>query len=89
MALSNDGLYDPTYAEKHPDSAGMTTCCEDNSGGDDGGDVVPGNQTGAGSPVGVATPEFIGQLYTDQTAPYGLWQATGLTSADWIALISA
>jgi hypothetical protein len=44
--------------------------------------------TGTGSPVGVVTPTFVGQLYTDQNGPpYGLWQSTGLTSADWSQLL--
>lgn len=39
---------------------------------------------GIGSPVGVLTPEFIGQLYSDtQYGPEIHYRSTGLTSADW------
>lgn len=41
---------------------------------------------GVGSPVGVVTPAFIGQKYSN-TAPIELWQSTGLTNADWTQLI--
>jgi hypothetical protein len=58
-----------------------------NDGG--GGTGGIGNQTGLGSPVGVVTPQAVGQLYTDRSPPFGLWMATGTTSADWSALISA
>jgi len=47
------------------------------------------NQTGTGTPVAVKTPAYIGQFYIDLTAPYGLWISTGVTNADWSALISA
>jgi len=56
------------------------------NGGTGGGGTSQGQQTGLGSPVGVKTPEFIGQLYTNQSET-GLWQSTGLTNADWTALI--
>lgn len=42
---------------------------------------------GAGSPVGVLTPIFIGQNYSRTSNPPELWRATGLTNADWIQLI--
>ena len=42
-------------------------------------------QTGTGSPVGVATPAFVDQLYIDTTGP-NYWRSTGLTSADWTAI---
>lgn len=47
--------------------------------------IVPGgeNLTGAGSPVGSATPDFVGQAYQDTTAPGAIWRSTGTTSADW------
>lgn len=45
-------------------------------------------QSGAGSPVGVATPEFVGQLYHDTTADT-YYRSTGLTAADWAAIGSA
>lgn len=39
---------------------------------------------GSGSPVGVVTPEFENQQYLDETnVPVILYQASGLTNADW------
>jgi hypothetical protein len=40
------------------------------------------NVSGHGSPVGVVTPDAINQFYTDVDTP-ALWQATGITNADW------
>lgn len=40
-------------------------------------------QEGAGSPVGVNVPKFIGQLYHDTTNDE-YWRSTGLTNADWV-----
>lgn len=48
----------------------------------DWGQAATAHFHGNGSPVGVVTPGGIGDLYVDDTGP-GLWQATGLTSADW------
>ncbi len=45
------------------------------------------NKTGAGTPVGSATPDYVGQTYFVTTDPFGLWFATGLTNADWVQLI--
>lgn len=45
------------------------------------------NIHGNGPPVGVVTPDAIDQFYRDVTTP-GLWQATGLTNADWIPWVS-
>jgi hypothetical protein len=42
---------------------------------------------GAGSPVGVLTPVFIGQNYSRTSTPPELWRSTGLTNADWTQLI--
>lgn len=42
--------------------------------------------TGAGSPIGVVTPAWVGQFYTDLAAP-SLYQANGLTNNDWITWI--
>ena len=42
-------------------------------------------QEGAGSPVGVKTPGFIGQLYHDTVAD-AYYRSTGLTPADWAAI---
>ena len=41
--------------------------------------------SGAGDPIGVAAPDFIGQLYHDTTAD-AYYRSTGLTSADWTAI---
>lgn len=51
-----------------------------------GGATGSGVLEGSGSPVGVVSPISIGQIYSDYTTP-GLWQSTGLTSADWTQLI--
>lgn len=48
----------------------------------DWGQAATAHFHGSGSPVGVVTPGGIGDLYVDDTTP-ALWQATGLTSADW------
>jgi hypothetical protein len=42
-------------------------------------------ESGAGSPVGVTTPGFLGQLYHDTTADT-YYRSTGLTSADWVEI---
>ncbi len=41
---------------------------------------------GSGSPIGVVTPGFLGQFYSDTTTP-ALWEATGATNADWFQWI--
>lgn len=48
----------------------------------DWGSAVTAHFSGDGSPVGVVTPDNISDLYLDNTTP-GLWQANGLTDADW------
>lgn len=48
----------------------------------DWGQAATAHFHGTGSPVGVVTPGGVGDLYVDDTTP-ALWQATGLTSADW------
>ncbi len=55
------------------------------TGGGGGGGT--NNQSGVGSPVGVKTPAYVGQGYTDTVAPYHQWFATGLTSADWFGIV--
>lgn len=45
-------------------------------------------QSGTGSPVGTATPAFIGQLYHDTNADT-YYRSTGLTNADWTAIAGA
>lgn len=47
-----------------------------------GGGGGSSNLTGVGSPVGVVTPDAVGQFYTETGGPI-LWQATGVTAADW------
>lgn len=47
-----------------------------------GGSGSSNNISGAGSPVGVVTPDAVNQFYRD-TASNSLWQSTGLTNADW------
>lgn len=42
-------------------------------------------QEGAGSPVGVAVPKFIGQLYHDTTNDQ-YWRSTGLANTDWVLI---
>ncbi len=51
-------------------------------GGSQWGQESTAKFAGSGSPVGVVTPTGEGDLYVDSTTP-GLWQATGVTSADW------
>lgn len=45
------------------------------------------NQSGAGTPVGSATPDYIGQFYLDTTNPFNVWISTGLTNADWLEVV--
>ncbi len=52
-----------------------------------GGGGGDNNQSGSGSPVGVKTPDYVGQGYTDTDAPYHEWFAIGLTSADWFQIV--
>lgn len=47
-----------------------------------GGGASVSNTISTGSPIGVATPTAIGQFYTDTDGPT-VWQAIGLTNADW------
>ena len=54
-------------------------------GASSGGGGGTDNQSGNGSPVGVATPAYVGQTYTDLTTP-GFWTSTGLTSANWLQI---
>jgi len=50
-----------------------------------GGSGACANLSGAGSPEGTVTPDFIGQFYVNTLMnPDWLFQSTGLTSADWI-----
>lgn len=52
-----------------------------------GGGGGTNNKSGAGSPVGVVTPDYVGQGYTDTVNPHHQWQAVGLTSADWFEIV--
>jgi hypothetical protein len=54
------------------------------AGGGGGGD---NNQSGSGSPVGVKTPDYVGQGYTDTDSPFHQWFAIGLTNADWFEVV--
>lgn len=69
------------YADelRHPPPPDPELCCESDDG--DGGSS--NNISGAGSPVGVVTPDALDQFYRSTTGP-GIWQAIGLTNADWI-----
>jgi hypothetical protein len=51
-----------------------------------GGGGSSNNISGAGSPVGVVTPDAVNQFYRDETGDV-LWQSTGLTNADWLQWI--
>lgn len=44
---------------------------------------------GEGSPLGVITPDYPGQVYSDSEITCGasLWRATGLTSSDWTVAV--
>lgn len=44
------------------------------------------NLNGSGSPVGAATPDYIGQFYVDTVAPYGVWFSVGLLNTNWIQM---
>jgi len=52
------------------------------AGSTGGGGIACANAEGSGSPVGVVTPSCAGQFYSDTTNDV-LWQARGLTNADW------
>jgi hypothetical protein len=39
---------------------------------------------GAGSPVGVVTPNVIGQTYVDTSGTLNIWTSFGLTNVDWV-----
>ncbi len=56
-----------------------------------GGGLAPANIVSVGSPVGVVTPDAIGQFYTALNlfgvGQHGLFQAIGATSADWVEWI--
>ena len=52
-----------------------------------GGGGACAAQSGAGSPVGSATPAFVGQLYHDTTAD-AYYRSTGLTVGDWTVISS-
>lgn len=52
------------------------------AGGGAWGEASTAQFSGSGSPIGVVTPSGKGDLYVDEDTP-ALWQATGLTNADW------
>jgi hypothetical protein len=39
---------------------------------------------GTGSPVGVVTPAFAGQLYEEEGNPRQLWRSNGTTNTSWV-----
>lgn len=57
----------------------ISVACAIAQGGTGGGCE---NLVGVVSPVGVVTPDCVGQFYTDTVGDV-LWQAIGATSADW------
>lgn len=63
----------------------LANAIEENGGGGGGGGF--NNKSGAGSPVGVVTPDYVGQDYLNTTPPYEKWTSIGLTNADWIQMI--
>lgn len=56
-------------------------------GGGGGGN---NNKEGIGSPVGVVTPDYVGQFYSDQTDVNSvkLWISTGAGNTAWNQLIA-
>lgn len=50
-----------------------------------GGGSTFNNLSGTGSPVGVETPDYVGQTYTDLNG--GFWTAIGATNADWQQIV--
>jgi hypothetical protein len=52
-----------------------------------GGGTVFNNQSGAVSPIGTATPDYVGQGYTLTVSPFGYWTSIGLTNTDWLPVI--
>jgi len=58
----------------------ISVACAIAQGG--GGALACSNAFGVVDPTGVVTPTCVGQFYTN-TALDTLWQATGLTNADW------
>jgi hypothetical protein len=50
-----------------------------------GGGSGSNGLSGTGSPVGSATPNYVGQCYTDITNPAvpGLWISVGLSNSSW------
>jgi hypothetical protein len=51
-----------------------------------GSGAFSANLSGAGSPVGVVTPDAVNQFYRDTTG-VALWQSTGLTNLSWVQWI--
>lgn len=60
--------YVPLYIH-HPDPANIGVTGE--------------SQSGHGSPVGVVTPGYVGQIYVDLDIPQ-IWFSDGLTTTNWI-----
>lgn len=45
------------------------------------------NQSGNGSPIGVATPNYVGQYYLKKTSPYDVYVAIGMTNTSWLLVV--
>lgn len=75
-SLGSDGMAygDEDTGDIYTKSGGTWTIFTSGGGAANGMGVV--------DPGGVVTPAAIGQFYTNTVTP-SLWQATGLTSADW------
>lgn len=52
-----------------------------------GGSGGTNNQSGVVSPIGTATPDYVGQGYTLTVSPFGYWTSIGLTNNDWLPVI--
>jgi len=73
----SSGYIDTSNGHFYVNTTGDSSAWTVTSGGGGG----TNNQSGAGSPIGVKTPAYVGQTYTDTNG--GFWQAVGLTSSDW------
>ena len=74
---SNGNLYvDTTNGDVYSKSGGAWSLVTGGTG--------TNNQSGVGSPVGVAVPDYVGQYYAQLGPPVAVWVSTGLTNADWI-----
>lgn len=44
------------------------------------------NLSGTTTPVGNATPDYIGQYYLKRPSPYDIWVSTGTTNTSWVKI---